>query len=474
MKKKYFFVVIISGFILLLFYLFKKPQITTLIKDNLSKKNVEILRLIKNPINYVDRFQFYKLQDSLNINGISGLNKILVKKEIEFQKIHDTIFELENNLKFDFQQFNFNSLFPSKNGTSRNTTYVEVSDDEVFLVSGSGVFLKSTLKELYEGKGKFNLINSNISDFVNYDDFYENSWYGVKDVFISENNIYVSFSNQMEEDCYNTSILVAEINNELKFEMFFEDSECILEKNEYGEYNAHQSGGRIVGFKDNELLFSIGEYRYRTKAQNKENLFGKIISINKESKETRIISLGHRNVQGLKFIKDMNIIISTEHGPFGGDEINIQKNIDSLHNFGWPISSYGYHYSTRNGFGEHYKGDDEEIIEVLENSPLHKSHSKYGFVEPFKFFVPSIGISEVDYLKTNSQMYLIVASMGNDIEEGDMSLHIINIEKIEDSNIIPLNNRIRDIKKIDNTQTYLLTFESNLNGGGIGLFKKSN
>ena len=58
--------------------------------------------------------------------------------------------------------------------------------------------------------------------------------------------------------------------------------------------------------------------------------------------------MGHRNPQGLYYDNEREIIIETEHGPFGGDEINIIK-LDKIYknetqNFGWPVSSAGEHY----------------------------------------------------------------------------------------------------------------------------------
>ena len=76
--------------------------------------------------------------------------------------------------------------------------------------------------------------------------------------------------------------------------------------------------------------------------------------------------MGHRNPQSLDYIKNENnnFIISTEHGPDGGDEININNLSinENIKNFGWPISSYGYHYDKKD----------------RENAPLYKSHSEYG------------------------------------------------------------------------------------------------
>ena len=61
----------------------------------------------------------------------------------------------------------------------------------------------------------------------------------------------------------------------------------------------------------------------RLPAQDNVKHFGKIILINKLTKDWSIVSKGYRNVQGLLYDNDNKLIISTEHGPKGGDEINI-------------------------------------------------------------------------------------------------------------------------------------------------------
>ena len=50
---------------------------------------------------------------------------------------------------------------------------------------------------------------------------------------------------------------------------------------------------------------------------------GKLIKINLNNKKHEIISMGHRNPQGLYLDKENNFLLETEHGPFGGDEINL-------------------------------------------------------------------------------------------------------------------------------------------------------
>ena len=89
-------------------------------------------------------------------------------------------------------------------------------------------------------------------------------------------------------------------------------------------------------------------------------------------------------------------ILSTEHGPYGGDEINmIMLNHKGLQNFGWPIASYGEHYT-----------DPKKV--KIKKYPLLKSHRDHGFIEPLKYFVPSIGISEI--VKIGEKKY-VVSSM---------------------------------------------------------------
>ena len=54
---------------------------------------------------------------------------------------------------------------------------------------------------------------------------------------------------------------------------------------------------------NNSLFFSTGEFRFRDKAQDESSIFGKILQINLAKKETKLISMGHRNIQVLKFLE---------------------------------------------------------------------------------------------------------------------------------------------------------------------------
>lgn len=83
-----------------------------------------------------------------------------------------------------------------------------------------------------------------------------------------------------------------------------------------------------------------------------------------------IWSWGHRNPQGLAVHPDTNQLWSTEHGPQGGDELNV---IRKGANYGWPTIGYGANY--------------------VSGTEIHQSRSRDGMEQPKAFWVPSIGIS---------------------------------------------------------------------------------
>ena len=149
---------------------------------------------------------------------------------------------------------------------------------------------------------------------------------------------------------------------------------------------------------------------------------------------------------------NQEIIISTEHGPRGGDEINLIKKNG---NYGWPISSYGDLYFTRQ-----------------KNPFYEKSHEEFGYIEPVFSYVPSIGISTIikvpeNFSKFWQDNYLIASLYGN-------SLHRIKFDsaynKILFSEKIFLGERIRDIKFYEKN-LIILTFESGLDLGILKIKK---
>jgi glucose/arabinose dehydrogenase len=114
-------------------------------------------------------------------------------------------------------------------------------------------------------------------------------------------------------------------------------------------------GCRIVQMPDNTLYLTMGEhFTDRELAQTLDNDLGKIVHItpdgapapgnpfaNKPGARPEIWSYGHRNPQGLAVNPADGKLWEQEHGPMGGDEINI---ILPGHNYGWPLVCYGVNY----------------------------------------------------------------------------------------------------------------------------------
>ena len=110
---------------------------------------------------------------------------------------------------------------------------------------------------------------------------------------------------------------------------------------------------------------------------------------------------------------------------------------------------------------------------------LKKSHKKFGFIEPLKYFVPSIGISQIvkvddDIVMGDNKKLLIFGALGNNPSEGDMSIHFLftdkNYNNIYDHDFFDINNRIRDMIVL-NKNKILLTLESS---GTLGLLTLPN
>ncbi|MGM0825083.1 MAG: PQQ-dependent sugar dehydrogenase [Pseudomonadota bacterium] len=115
-------------------------------------------------------------------------------------------------------------------------------------------------------------------------------------------------------------------------------------------------GGRLAWLPDDTLILTLGDgFDYREQAQQLESHIGSIVRLNpdgsvpddnpfvdRDDARSAIYSYGHRNVQGLVFDADNNRLIAHEHGPRGGDELNI---IEAGANYGWPIATGGLDYT---------------------------------------------------------------------------------------------------------------------------------
>jgi glucose/arabinose dehydrogenase len=141
-------------------------------------------------------------------------------------------------------------------------------------------------------------------------------------------------------------------------------------------------GSKIAWGRDGTLFMTVGERNDRNRAQDTTHHAGKVLRLRDDGTappdnpfvgragfRPEIYSYGHRNLQGLAFHPETGELWETEHGPQGGDELNI---IQPGKNYGWPIVT----------FGREYTG------EVITNQPWHE-----GMEQPVTIWVPSIGLS---------------------------------------------------------------------------------
>jgi len=402
--------------------------ISYLTYNYISKKKQEISQL-KQVLKLVDFsvMELEKKRDGSDITTEENIEKLSINKTLKKYKLNSGFYAGINN------------QFPGSG-------YIDFYKSNIIVLSSRGILVfKKNFKDTGEN---FKQIKNNINEFIGINQFkkkgLEFSWFSLKDILIFNNKIFISYTEEIKEDCWNTSVVYGDMNfKDIEFKKLYSPTECIHStKNIEGIFNAHQSGGRLNSFDDNHILLSIGDYRSRYLAQDIKSVNGKIIKVNINNGNYEIISMGHRNPQGLYFDKENNFILETEHGPMGGDEVNLIEvskiNKNKIQNYGWAISSAG----------EHYGGKTEKNKTIYEKYPLYKSHSEYGFIEPLKSFVPSIGISEI--VKVEQNRYVISSLR-------DKSLYFFDLnEKKQIINLIRLEvfERIRDLR-FNNNQLFL-------------------
>ncbi len=119
-------------------------------------------------------------------------------------------------------------------------------------------------------------------------------------------------------------------------------------------------GSRLVFARDGTLLVSLGDRGERSSAQDLNDHRGSLIRINRDGSvpadnpyvngtKPEIYSYGHRNMQGMALHPDTGVPWTHEHGPQGGDEVNIEK---PAANYGWPVITYGVNYGIGTRIGE--------------------------------------------------------------------------------------------------------------------------
>lgn len=208
-------------------------------------------------------------------------------------------------------------------------------------------------------------------------------------------------------------------------------------------------GGRIVFLNDGTLLVLTGDgFDYREKAQDPHSLLGKLVRINSDGSIPKdnpfadgkhghpaVYAYGIRSPQGLTYDSENNTVYMHEHGPKGGDEVNL---VAAGANYGWPAATHGVNYS---------------------GAKVSPFTSLPGMVDPIHVWVPSIAPSGFALIKgdTFPQWHgdlLIGALVNKEVRRLEMDGNTVVSESILFDDI---GERIRDVRQAPSGNIYLLT-----------------
>ena len=186
--------------------------------------------------------------------------------------------------------------------------------------------------------------------------------------FNTNSYIYLSFSDYSENKSHTSLIRAKLVNNSLvNSQIIFRPEEKFFTK------RSLHFGSRIIFDDKGFIFFCIGDRGDRDLAQNLDMPNGKIYRIRDDGTVPidnpfyytkgaikSIWSYGHRNPQGLAIHPSTRQLWEAEHGPRGGDEVNI---ILRGHNYGWPVITYGKNYSgTIISKLTHHEGMDQPVF----------------------------------------------------------------------------------------------------------------
>lgn len=395
-------------------------------KLRMIKKIIFFLTFFLIIIFYFNRSVIFNIINEILPTGIKSIIKVIKFNELSTKKLnndYNTKFLPETQfVNLDFKQIKTNIQNSNFSGYANfmkiktSTFYIDVFKDNLFLFYKNGESYYSKIDEINESRLNLKKIKNNLKNL------------SISDILINDSKIYVTGSLKTDENCNIFTVYESYLDIKLfKFTEIFRDSNC---------YNFIQ-GGRVQYYpKDNSILVStaadILKNRIDLKPQDVNSLMGKIIKISLDNtKKYEIYSSGHRNIIGMYV--DEKVILATENGPRGGDEINLIK---KGKNYGWPISSYGEEYE----YSYH-----EEIF-------YKKNHSNFGYEEPIYSFIPSIGISEIVKIDNNfskhwENNFLIASLYSRHIYRVSFDENYLKVKYIEK---IYIGERIRDMKYYNN------------------------
>jgi glucose/arabinose dehydrogenase len=268
---------------------------------------------------------------------------------------------------------------------------------------------------------------------------------GLLDVVVSPDfaqtgTVYLSYTHGTQ-DASTVRILKGRLNLKTRRLM---DHTVLFESDPPASAN-EQLGGRLALTHDGYLFLSLGDRWEPQRAQNLSDHAGSIIRIHTDGSvpdtnpfvsvpgaKPEIWSFGHRNPQGLIGDDQTGQVWATEHGPQGGDELNL---IQPGRNYGWPMVSHGLNY---------------------DGSPVGSGNATAaGVEEPVHFWVPSIAPSGVTIQRNGEQVSIVSGALAGQmvVRLGLEGNRVVAEQRLLEGEL----GRIRDVRLDPDGLLYVIT-----------------
>ncbi len=257
--------------------------------------------------------------------------------------------------------------------------------------------------------------------------------------------IYLAYSHALVDERAMTRLVRGRIRNNT-----WVDQQVLFEANpEHYLETRHHYGCRIVFDKKGFLYFSIGERGRQDHAQDLSRPNGKLHRIypdgtipadnpflKNSGAVASIYTYGNRNPQGLAVHPITDQVWETEHGPMGGDELNL---IQSGANYGWPVITYGKNY---------------------DGTTITDQRRKEGMAQPVKYWRPSTAVCGLDYYRGEEfpfwQNHLLVGALKYE------EVRLVEIERdrvLHEEVILKNYGRVRDVSSGPDGAIYVVLNE---------------